>query len=364
MPNIILGRRIKAFFSNPNKRHKLNRIYNRRMKKIVLLVGMVGLLSSLIALRVLWLPFGPSTDQVTKQIQIASNTSTTQIAEQLYQEGLIRNQTAFLLYLRFSGYARQLKAGNYSLSNSMSVQEIAERIYRGENTSIYTRVTLPEGYTLDQIEETLAEKGLVDSEKFRAVLENGEFNYDFLEGLPSDKNRLEGFLFPATYDITSGMTEAECVDMMLKCFGRNVTPAIRQQAADQGLSVLELITMASIVEREARLEEERPIIAGVIDNRLKIGMLLQVDATVQYALGQHKEKIYYQDLELDSPYNTYIYPGLPPGPIASPGISSISAVLNPTRHDYYYYVAQSDGSHVFSKSLKEHNQAKSRIGNK
>ncbi len=117
------------------------------------------------------------------------------------------------------------------------------------------------------------------------------------------------------------------------------------------------------MEREARLEEERPVIAGVLFNRLRIKMLLQVDATVQYALGQHQEKIYYQHLEFDSPYNTYLYPGLPPGPIASPGLNSINAVLNPAQHDYYYYVAKPDGSHIFSKTLQEHNQARKRISN-
>lgn len=333
------------------------------MKKKVFLVGLIGLLSLMVGLRILLMPVGLRSEPENKPFKIAANTSAKQIAAQLKQEGLIRSETAFLIYLRFSGHARQLKAGDYYLSNQMSGPELVERFYLGEDPSLYTRVTIPEGYTLQQIEATLAEKGLVDREEFRAVLENGEFNYDFLVGLPAGKNRLEGFLFPATYDIKQGMTETECVDLMLRSFARNVTPEMRQQAADQGLSLLELITLASIVEREARLEEERPIIAGVLFNRLKIKMLLQVDATVQYALGQHQEKIYYRDLEFDSPYNTYIYPGLPPGPIASPGLSSINAVLNPGQHNFYYYVAKPDGSHKFSKTLQEHNQARKQISN-
>lgn len=325
----------------------------------LMMLTLLCLLGSLFLLRFYWQPIGTEQAPITKSFQVLPNTSSSQIAQALYQEGLIRNPTAFLIYLRYSGSDRSLKAGEYNLSDTMSIQEIVQELCQGVVN--YTKVTIPEGYTLDQIESVLLEKGLIDQERFRKVIRESQFAFDFLQDSLPDENRLEGFLFPATYNITKGMTELEIIEMMLKCFERNVNPDIRQKAALQGLSVPDLVTLASIVEKEARLAEERPVIAGVLFNRLRINMPLQVDATIQYALGQHRDRIYYQDLEVESPYNTYRNLGLPPGPIASPGMSSIEAVLNPAVHDYYYYVAKPDGSHVFSRTLDEHNQAKRRL---
>ena len=336
---------------------------SKRLTRLIIyrlfILGLFGLLVALITVRLLWLPASRTSPAETKQMQILPNTSSYQIAENLYREGLIRNQTAFLIYLRFSGYERQLKAGTYILSNQMSVQEIVQKFYLNEIST--TKFTIPEGYTLMQVEEVLVEKGLINRERWRTVIQEENFAYPVLASLPAGNNRLEGFLFPATYEIAVGMGEAEIVDLMLKCYQQNVTPVVREKARERGLNELALITFASLVEKEARLAEERPIIAGVIFNRLRSKMLLRIDATVQYALGEHRERIYYRDLEIDSPYNTYRYPGLPPGPIASPGMEAIEAVLNPTEHDYYYYVAKPDGSHVFSRTLEEHNRARRQL---
>jgi UPF0755 protein len=172
---------------------------------------------------------------------------------------------------------------------------------------------------------------------------------------------MEGYLFPDTYHIGSRTTEEEIIKMMLKRFNDELVKLdYVEKITLPGLSLHNAVTLASLVEREAREDSERPVIAGVIMNRLNRGMKLQIDATVLYALGGHKEKVYYKDLEVDSPYNTYLYYGLPPGPIAFPGEASLKAAIEPAITDYLYYVAKPDGSHAFARTLAEHNNNKAK----
>lgn len=294
-------------------------------------------------------------DKEPIEVVIPPAASTSDVAEILKGHDLIRDKSVFVIYCRLRGVDQKLKAGTYGFSKSQSVQDLVDDLVKGR---VITQVfTVPEGYDLAQIGQLLAEKGICGYDEYKQAL-TGEYNYSFMKDIPARDNRLEGFLFPDTYQVPRGITAREVVDMMLARFDQVWKTRFESSARQQGRTVYEVVTLASLVEKEAKIDEERPIIAGVLENRLRKGMLLQVDATVLYGLGQHKQQVTYEDLKVDSPYNTYRYPGLPPGPIASPGAASIEAVLNPARHDYYYYVYVGDGRHYFSRTYEEHLQAK------
>jgi UPF0755 protein len=288
-------------------------------------------------------------------VKIPEGASTRHIGEVLERSGLIRSSDFFVFYARFRGIDKELQAGEYHLSNKMSLPEIIKVIASGK--VFYHQVTIPEGFTVAQICELLARKGIVDQQRFQEVVAFGNFSYPFLEGIPAGPGRLEGFLFPATYRIPAGSSEEEIVDMMLKRFAAAFTPEMEKRAQELGLTVREVVILASLVEKEAKLDEERPLIAAVFWNRLHRGMRLESCATVLYALGEQKERLTYKDLHVNSPYNTYLHDGLPPGPIANPGLASIRAVLYPAHVDYLYFVSRGDGSHYFSRTLEEHNAA-------
>lgn len=282
-----------------------------------------------------------------------------QVGKILKQNSLVRSSLGFTLYCRWKGLDGQIKAGEYLLSNGLSTPDILRELVDGR-LAVQT-FTVPEGFTSAQIADLLASMGLADRERFFEAAAGGDFPYSFLRDLPKDRRRLEGYLFPDTYQVARGSSEASIIDMMLRRFEKEMNDLdYHTRAGRLGLTLHQAVTVASMVEREAVLEEERPIIAGVIYNRMAMSMPLQIDATVQYAIGTVKPKIYYKDLEIDSPYNTYKNEGLPPGPIAMPGRSSLLAAVNPARTDYLYYVAKPDGSHAFARTLDEHNANKER----
>lgn len=294
----------------------------------------------------------------TKTVSIPAGASSQKIGEILAGSGLIRNQLAFRIYSKYAGLAGKLQAGDYSLNTNMSVPEIISRISGGEVDTL--TFTIPEGYNLKQIIDTLADKGLVDRGKFTELLARGNFKYDFLQGIPQGEKRLEGYLFPDTYRINKGTSEEEIINMMLARFAREITPEFRQKAAALGLTPHQAVTLASIIEREAAKDEERPKVAAVFLNRMKKGMKLESCATVQYALGTNKTRLLYKDLQVASPYNTYKFKGLPPGPIAAPGQASLLAAVNPASVEYLFFVVSEDGEHAFSKTLAEHNRKKAK----
>jgi UPF0755 protein len=219
-----------------------------------------------------------------------------------------------------------------------------------------TRFTIPEGYTLKQIAKVFAEKGISGEEEFWRCIREGEFAFSFLEGLPADEHRLEGYLFPDTYEIELDETLETVINRMLRRYEEKWASLPSRSAA---LSDREILILASIVQIEVKLDAERPIAAGVFINRLDIHMLLQSCSTVQYYFEEPKYPLLTADTEIDFPYNTYIYAGLPPGPVCSPGFASLAAAMDPSETEYLYFVARDDGSggHYFSKTLSEHNQA-------
>lgn len=296
-------------------------------------------------------------------VEIPQGYGAGEVSQLLEEEGLIRNSTLFSFYLALNGQNDQLKAGKYSFTQGMSLNQIASVLVGGEKKSNTLTFTIPEGFTLEQIADLLAKNRILDKEAFLKEADSGVFESDLLAGLPQDaglKHRLEGYLFPDTYEVFQGATPHEVIDSMLKQTSAVLKPEWREQMKKRGLNIHQTLTIASLIEREAQAPKERPLISGVISNRLKADppMKLQIDATVQYALGKQKETLLFKDLEIDSPYNTYKIQGLPPGPIAASGKSAIEAALFPELHDFYFYVTKNDGTgeHFFANSFAEHEQ--------
>ncbi len=293
-------------------------------------------------------PLAETGQPITVEIKRGSGAKV--IASQLEAQGLIRSAVAFEIMLSLKRQSASLQAGYYELSPSMAAPEIARKLARGE--VVMRRVTVPEGLTIEQVAERIGESGLSTKAEFLTAAVPSKVAKLVKFALPSDS--LEGYLFPETYDFELGTQPAEIAARMVRELDqRFVEPRAKQIAASK-LSLHEIITLASLVEREAKVPEERALVAGVLANRLARDMPLQCDATVQYALGEHKSRLLYRDLEVDSPYNTYLHKGLPPGPIASPGLASLEAALSPEKTDFLFYVARADGSHVFSRTYREH----------
>lgn len=289
-------------------------------------------------------------------VEIPPGSSSAGIAEILQHSEVIRNPLLFRFYARYRGYDGSLKAGEYELSSSMTLDEILDKLNRGEVIQRYTRITLPEGLRVEQAAARLAGQGVVDEDIFLELLSEEQFDYWFLEDISQSRYPAEGYLFPNTYHLEEEPAEEEIIHRMLRGFEEVFDTIYRQRADELGMSVHEVVTLASIIEREARLKEERPVISAVFHNRLQKNMLLQSCATVQYALGEVKPVLTTRDTQIDSPYNTYIHTGLPPGPIASPGRDALHAALYPADSDYLYFVLKGDnsGGHYFSKTFREH----------
>ncbi len=309
-------------------------------------------------------PVNPAAVEQYVFVEIPSGANTEDIAGILEHENLIHNQLIFRIFVRRYNLGQGFIAGKYSLSPAMSLSEIVYIIHSGD---VYTETawfTIPEGYTVEQIATRLDNEGLADNERILDLARNP--SEDILEIIPflmevDDTDidyLLEGYLFPDTYEIYSGSGEEDIVKMMLRRLDRIINESSQIRAAELGFSLHEILTIASLVEREAVVDHERSRIAGVIYNRLAIGQMLQIDATIQYILGETKEFLTYGDLEIPSPYNTYQNTGLPPGPIAAPGELSIEAALYPEDTDYFFYNFKYDGTgeHYFSHTYEEHLQ--------
>jgi len=291
-------------------------------------------------------------------VTITPGLGSSQISEILYEAGLTNSNQIFRSYAKEKEIDNILRPGEYSFEGEVSLSDIADALTKGgQEIGKSIKVTLPEGLTLPEIAAVLEAKGIVEASAFLEYTENAELDFDYIPATGS-LNRLEGFLFPETYQMDPKWDEAKVAGLLLNQFDKIWKKEWRQRADELGMSALEVITLASIIEREARVDIDRPLISGVFHNRLGIGMLLQSCATVQFVLGERKEILTYADLEIESPYNTYKYKGLPPGPIACPGQLSIEAALYPEDCDYLFFVAKPDGSHHFSKTLAEHEAAK------
>jgi UPF0755 protein len=273
------------------------------------------------------------------------------IASRLAQAGVVPDALTFRAAARLSGAERRLQAGEYRFAGEASPAEIVGRLVRGDVAR--KNVTFPEGLTIREMGAIFENSGLGSSAEFVRAASDGQLIAD----LDPDARTLEGFLFPDTYALSRRATAEVAVQAMIARFDRAFDAGLRAAAAAQGMSPREVVTLASIVEKETAASEERPLIAAVYRNRLKIGMPLQCDPTVIYAVmraGRWHGNLTKQDLQMDSPYNTYRHPGLPPGPIASPGRASLEAALHPADVRYLYFVSRNDGTHAFAETLAEH----------
>ena len=296
-------------------------------------------------------------------VTIPKGASTSQIAEILKQNNLIKSEFRFKLESKLNDYDGTFQQGTYTLNTSMTHQQIMELLQKGGEAEETYQLLIPEGFTVEKIAQRLQEQEIMTAEEFIAEVTTGEFDYEFLKEVsdsPEKKYKLEGYLFPATYTLYDGVTAHDLIDKMLQRFEIEYTQNIKEELEQSGHTLDEIITIASIIESEIQVPEERKRASGVIRNRLKEGMKLQMDATVLYAQGVTKDRVMESDLEYNSPYNTYQITGLPIGPISNPGSAAIDAALHPEDNNYIYYVVESYGSsnHIFTETYDEFLKAK------
>ena len=287
-------------------------------------------------------------------VKIEAGSSTDDIARALHKKGVISSVSKYKLVSKLWRYDGKYKAGSFSVSPSMRSSDIAQTISKGVSST--KKFTIPEGYTLEQIAKKLDKEGIVNKDKFLDVARHGDFSkFSFLKGAQSGDNHLEGYLFPDTYAVDLDADETQIITTMLNQYDKVFTKKYRERAKELNLTENQIIIIASLIERESQYDGDRAKIASVIYNRIKAGMPLQIDATIQYALGKTKENLSIDDTKIDSPFNTYTNKGLPPGPICSPGKKSIKAALYPEDTDFLYYVVSEklDGTHNFSKDYNQ-----------
>ncbi len=333
-----------------------------KKKWIVLIVIVAILVLSLLFKGIAMLAeYYDSTSEDKQQVvvSIAEGSTVNQIANQLKKANVIDSKFVFKRKVAASGYD-SLQYGEFTLDTGMCVEDVVLILAtQGAQKESFSFV-VPEGYSVEQICAKAVENGICTEEEFYQVLDNETFPYEFIKEIPEDRpytHKLQGFLFPETYSFDSDTDAYLLIDTMLAEFDKHYQNLKNIPSEN---SFYDLMTVAALVERESRLDEERPAIAGVIYNRIEEDMLLQIDASVVYACSEglyDMEQVLYEDLEVDSPYNTYQNTGMPAGPICNPGIESIKAALLPEKHEYFYYHTdeeKQDGSHIFTETFEEH----------
>ena len=276
------------------------------------------------------------------------------VADTLSARGIIGSETLFKLYGRMNGATKGIKPGIYEFRAGDAYAEIVRKLTHGDVVKI--RLVIPEGWTVQQVAQRLAKQAGLPADSVLRVLEDADAAAKYKVPGPT----LEGYLYPATYVFPLGTPLPKMIETMVGRYHQAWTPDLRSRLDASGMTERDAVTLASIVEKEAKVWTERPVISAVYHNRLRVGMRLQADPTVQYAMGRHTSRLLYGDIRnvADSPYNTYTHAGLPPGPIASPSKGAIEAAVAPSSDDYLYFVARPNGTHVFTRSLAEHNAAK------
>jgi UPF0755 protein len=342
------------------------------MRKYLLFLILIILLSLVFIYQGTYLPKNPEITE-GENFLVEKGENLFQVAQNLKDRGLIKNKYLFVLYVLLKGEQKNLKAGEYLLAPSMAVDEIAKKIISGE--TVKAVITIPEGWNLRDIGWYFENKGIFQAEEFFEIVgfplidynktadlpkpKDFSQDFDFLKDKPQNVG-LEGYLFPDTYQIEKGSSVEEVVRIMLSNFDKKLTPELREEIQKQNKTIFEIITMASLLEKEVKTKEEKEIVAGILWKRLKYGIPLQVDATITYITGKKTIKISKDELQIDSPYNTYKYSGLPFGPICNPGLESISAAIYPKESNYWYYLSTPEGKTIFSRTLTEHNIAKAK----
>ncbi len=288
------------------------------------------------------------------EVEIREGASLAEIADLLEEKGVVESGFVFRLYVQQKGKEKELLPGKYNLETGSEMEDVLNIISSGPKIITY-KLAIPEGYIAEQVKEKIVEKlPFIDYPEVNNALSVSNYSYPFLQGIES----LEGFLFPKTYEVTAKYEAGDIIEMMLNQYQHETSALDYSFAQENDLSPYDILKIASLIEREAYIPEERELISAVIHNRLDIGMPLEIDATVRYALDKWDKDLTKSDLEYDSKYNTRIYPGLTPTPICNPGAASIEAALNPAEVDYLYFVVTDEEKHThsFSNTLEEHEQ--------
>lgn len=315
----------------------------------IVAVVVVGILLAFYSLVLFW-PQGNPYDSV--KVTIPKGASLKEVSASLQDKNVIRNERSFLLAVKTLGYEKDIPAGRFKLVKASTNFDIIDQLVNGIHVN--KRVTILEGWTITVIAKELEEKLGMDPQAFEDACQNKLLLWKWgIEG-----ESVEGYLFPDTYRFSEDETPQEIIGRMVEEYKKNVTDDLRQEMVDKRITETEVLILASIIEGEAIHDQERSIISGVYHNRLRMGMRLQADPTIQYIVEGAPRRLLNKDLKIESPYNTYLHYGLPPGPINNPGIESIRAALNPAETDYLYFVAKGDGYHTFSKTKEAHNKAK------
>lgn len=315
----------------------------------IVAVVVVGILLAFYSLVLFW-PQGNPYDSV--KVTIPKGASLKEVSASLQDKNVIRNERSFLLAVKTLGYEKDIPAGRFKLVKAATNFDIIDQLVNGIHVN--KRVTILEGWTITVIAKELEEKLGMDPQAFEDACQNKLLLWKWgIEG-----ESVEGYLFPDTYRFSEDETPQEIIGRMVEEYKKNVTDDLRQEMVDKRITETEVLILASIIEGEAIYDQERSIISGVYHNRLRMGMRLQADPTIQYIVEGAPRRLLNKDLKIESPYNTYLHYGLPPGPINNPGIESIRAALNPAETDYLYFVAKGDGYHTFSKTKEAHNKAK------
>jgi UPF0755 protein len=323
------------------------------LKKLTIysLPALLVLIAAWLAVQI-WVPWPISLDSKKTTIHIQYGMTPEAIADSMESHGIIRDATWFLRTTRLYGTTGRLRAGVYSLETGLSSYQAMQRLTHGSQKLV--KVTFPEGLTLREMAGIAQRKLEVDSSRFVSLARDSVF----IQSLNMDVPSLLGYLFPETYFFSYGVLEKKVLRTLVIEFSEQIPDSLRPRAQELGFTFHEIVTLASIIEGEAVLDEEKPLIASVYHNRLGLGMPLQADPTIQYIIPDGPRRLLHRDLEIDSPYNTYLYPGLPPGPISNPGKKAILAALYPAESSYLYFVADGTGGHTFSEHHSEHLQAK------
>lgn len=323
-------------------------------------LGIIGAISIIFVVSIsvfIFTQIGPYNKNNTQGIvvEIPQGSTTNTISDILYKNNLIKNKVMFKISVKLSNKAQQFKAGKYLFNQTYSNKQIINDLSLGKIYNDGIKITIPEGSTSREIVSILLDKKLGNEDSYEALISNPkEFYNDFKFLEEDDITSLEGFLYPSTYYFDENSSEKEVLSTMLSQFNKVYTDKLRDRQKELNMTTEQVLNLASIVEKEAILDKDRPIIASVFYNRLEIGMPLQSDATIQYIFKERKKIVTYKDLEIDSPYNSYKNKGLPPTPISSPGIESIKATLYPEKTDYLYFVAKMDGGNNYSKNYEDH----------
>lgn len=277
------------------------------------------------------------------------------VAKQLKDAGIIKYKGLFQLYCSVSHAKTKIDPGTYELSTNYDYRALVKKMQVGSGAMVTTKVTIPEGYTMEQIFRKLEDENVCSYDDLMDAAANYSYNYSFLDqSMQGDAKRLEGFLFPDTYEFYQGMQASSAINKFLENFHNRITAEMLEKADERGMSMQEVVTVASMIEKEAANDDERAMIAAVIYNRIAAGMPLQIDSTIMYVLPEHKDVLTVEDTKIDSPYNTYQNTGLPPTPIANPGLASIKATLSPASTKALYYALDSEsGTHKFFTSYGE-----------